>query len=294
VETTHGRRRGGRTIGLPPVEVRGDPGDSLLVQEIQRTVTAALLSYPPGERPRDRSPIVILLAPDRERFRQWARGGSPEWAAGIVIERGRTILLDKSFLRDVVEAQHLLRHEIAHVMLDRRLEGNSVPRWFHEGFAQIHAGEWDMGRLWRLSRAAWTKSSIPLAQLRRSFPYSGPRARLAYAESQAAVQVLRKDAEAWRHLLELLSSGVPFDAAMRRSRGEDLRDFEAFFDGELMPGYRRWSLLFSTAPLFFLMMLLFLLAAWRRARRKRAAQAAPELPEGEWYSKGWIDRQWPG
>jgi len=208
-------------------------------------------------------------------------------------------------VRDLGQARALVWHELAHVLLDRRLRGRPVPRWFHEGYAQEFAAEWEMGTLWRLSRAAWTRSAIPLGDLERSFPYSGARAQLAYAESQAAVQELRKEPEAWLHLLELLDGGMSFSDALQRSRGEGLAAFARRFDEELMPGYRRWSLLFSTAPLFFLMMLLFLAAAWRRRRlrlREEARLAAlhtgrppaeGELEQNEWITRGWIDRRRP-
>jgi hypothetical protein len=291
-----------RGASLPPVLIQCEPADSLLGGQIRDMASAALAALPAAEMPRDVSPVLIMLAPDRERFQRWAGGRSPEWAAGIVLEAGRTILLEKSYVMDLAQARTLLRHELAHVLLDRRLRGRPVPRWFHEGYAQEFAAEWEMGTLWRLARAAWTGSAIPLGELEHRFPKTGPRAQLAYAESQAAVQDLRKDTKAWAHLFDLLESGLPFADALRRSRGEDLAAFTLRFDGEIMPGFRRWSLLFSTTPLFFLMMLLFLGAAWRRRRagaraaaKDVAATARPpaeaELEQNEWITRGWIDRR---
>ncbi len=293
-----------RAAGLPPVLIQCEPADSLLGAQIRDMASAALASLPAGELPADISPVLIMLAPDRERFQRWAGGRSPEWAAGIVLEAGRTILLEKSYVMDLVQARSLLRHELAHLLLDRRLRGRLVPRWFHEGYAQEFAAEWEMATLWRLARAAWTGSAIPLGDLERSFPRTGARAQLAYAESQAAVQDLKSDPEAWAHLMELLESDLPFPEALRRSRGEELAAFVLRFDEEIMPGYRRWSLLFSTAPLFFLMMLLFLGAAWRRRRARRRVEKLPgprgrpaaegELEQNEWITRGWIDRGRPG
>jgi hypothetical protein len=65
-----------------------------------------------------------------------------------------------------------------------------------------------------------------------------------------------------------------------------------------MPGYRRWGLLFGTAPLFFLMALIFMAAAWRRLRGARKGEpeegpalgAAGESEQNEWLNRGWIDR----
>jgi hypothetical protein len=273
------------------LSVRGEPADSLLAREVREIAIAALGAYYSEEWPGRDAPLEILVAPDRERFHEWAEGRSPEWAAGIVLERGRVLLLEKSYLADRTAAAQLIRHEIAHIMLDRRLGMRPLPRWFHEGFAQIHAGEWDMERLWLLSRAAWTNSAIPLMEIMHGFPYSGPRAQLAYAESQAAVQLLRKDPEVWEHLLELLEANLSFSDALKRSTGRSFQEFRVHFDEEHMPGYRRVSLLFGTGPLFFLMMLIFLFAAWRRLRRRRlqGAGKAEDSRRFEWLARGWID-----
>ncbi len=283
---------------LPTIEMQSEPADAALAAEIKRLTEAFLAALPAAERPADASPIRILLAPDGARFAQLAGGRSPEWAAGLILEPGRIILLDKTYMLDLGQAAVLLRHELAHVLLDRRVGERVVPRWFHEGYAQLRAGEWGMEVLWRLGRAAWTGSAIPLADLAHGFPASGPRAQLAYAESLAAVQQLARDGTSWAYLFELLEAGEPFSAALQRSRGETQADFGARFDGEIMPGFRRWGLLFGTAPLFFLMALIFLAAAWRRFRRGRGGETeetaaggpAGELEQNEWLNRGWIDR----
>jgi hypothetical protein len=174
-------------------------------------------------------------------------------------------------------------------MLDRKLAGNRVPRWFHEGFAQVKAVEWTMESLWELSRAAWTRTGIPLTDLRRYFPVTGGRAQLAYAQSQAAVRDLMQDKESWIHLLGLLEAGEPFGAALKRATGRGQADFENHFDSEILPGYRRISLLLTGTPLFGLMALIFLVGAWRRGRRRRLAlETASEGPE---RVRLWIDRR---
>lgn len=278
----------------PRVELRSEPADEPLARQLGDLAESFLAALPAAELSADRRPITMILAPDAARFKQLAGGRSPEWAAGLILVPGETILLDKEYVLDLGQAATLIRHELAHVLLDRLLGERPVPRWFHEGYAQMRAAEWNMEVLWRLARAAWTRSAIPLGDLRRSFPSSGPRAQLAYAESQAAVQELAREPAAWGHLMELLEAGMPFADALERSRGESLQGFQARFDAEIMPGFRRWGLLFGTAPLFFVMMLLFLVAAWRRARRGRGGGApAPlegEFEQNEWLRRGWIDR----
>lgn len=283
---------------LPPIAVESEAGDAALAAEIGRLGEAFLRALPPAERPADVSPIRLVIAADEEAFGRLAGGRNPEWAAGLVLERGRTILLDKRYLGDLGQSGTLLRHELAHVLLDRRARGAGLPRWFHEGYAQLRAGEWSPEHLWRLGRAAWTGSAIPLGELERGFPTGGPRAELAYAESLAAVQVLARDGARWAFLFEALEAGQSFAEALQRSQGETPAAFCARFDGSVMPGFRRWTLLFGTAPLFFVLALLFVVAAWRRRRQRRAAALgldSEDLPLGEteqseWLNRGWIDR----
>lgn len=285
-------------LAPPSVVVESEAADAALAAEIGRLAEAFLGAVPPAEWPADASPIRLVIATDAEAFGRLAGGRNPEWAAGLVLERGRTILLDKRYLRDLGQSGTLLRHELAHVLLDRRARGGGLPRWFHEGYAQLRAGEWSPEHLWRLGRAAWTGSAIPLGELERGFPSGGPRAELAYAESLAAVQALARDGAGWARLLEALEAGRPFAEALRQSQGETPAAFYARFDGTLMPSFRRWTLLFGTAPLFFVLALLYVVAAWRRRRQRRVAalgQESEELPlgeteQGEWLNRGWIDR----
>lgn len=285
-------------VSPPPVVVESEPADAALGAEIGRLAGAFLEALPPAEWPGDASPIRLVIAADAAQFSRLAGGRNPEWAAGLVLERGRTILLDKRYLRDLGQSATLLRHELAHVLLDRRVQGAALPRWFHEGYAQLRAGEWSPDALWRLGRAAWTGSAIPLAALERGFPASGPRAELAYAESLAAVQALARDAGRWSQLFERLEAGLPFTDALLRSHGETVAGFSARFDADLMPSYRRWTLLFGSAPLFFGLALLFIVAAWRGRRQRATALGGGEgieSPSGEaeqteWLNRGWIDR----
>jgi hypothetical protein len=278
-------------LAIPRVIVESVAADSLLAREIQAVSEAFLSvygSHMPGEA--GDGPVRIIIASGRDDFSRLAGGRDPEWAAGLVIERGRTILLMNQLLADRGQMNRLLRHELAHVMLDRRLRGTWVPRWFHEGYAQVQAAEWDMEVMWVLARAAWTGTAIPLSELRRSFPVSGPRARLAYAESQAAVRDLTADPNKWRHMMDLLGRGEPFSLAMAVAGGRDLVQFEARFDGELMPGFRRWGLLLSTPFVVGVMVVLFVMAAWRRRRKMRVDSSGRFGPENEWLLRGWIDR----
>lgn len=266
------------------IEMVASSADSLFAAGLGEQLSSALAEY--GELPGGK-PYRFILASDRDEFLRLARGRSPEWAAAIVLERGRTVLLDKETLMRAEGRTRILKHELAHLVLDR-IAGreSSLPRWLHEGFAQVRAAQWDMQRLWRLARAAWSRTGIPLADLRRQFPLAGPRAALAYDESQAAVRELLRRPEAWRGLMDGLRRGTNFQTAFRDSYGEDLFAFESRFDAEILPSFRRWGLLLSTPPLFFGMMLLGLAGGARRRWVRRKAENAAPLGERPQF---WIE-----
>jgi hypothetical protein len=273
-------------LAAPPVMMIHDAEDAGLAAEIQREAEAALGSWQGALGP---EPLRIILAPNSSEFSKEARGRNPEWAAALILESGRTVLLDKTRFFQVEDRRRILRHEIGHIVLDRALPRARLPRWFHEGFAQVFAAEWEERDQWLLGRVAWFGGGIPLAELRSRFPSGGSRANLAYAESQAAVLWLWKDQPAWQRLFADLARGVPMDEAL--PLGYDLSGlgFEEYFDDEILPGYRSLGLLYGGGPLLSLGLVLFLIGYLRRRRRRKPSTMGPD---GELsYDAAWLERE---
>jgi len=268
---------------IPEVRVLAAPGDQALAAELQTETEAVLESW---GGPLGPVPLTIILAEDRQEFARQAAGRNPEWAAALILERGRTILLDKTRFFQIEDRRRVLRHEIGHIILDRQPLRAELPRWFHEGFAQIFASEWEESDMGLLARTAWFGGGIPLAELRGNFPVSGPRARLAYAESQAAVMWLWHDAERWSALLDDMALGLPLERAVQRRYELEGRGFEDYFDEVILKGYRRAGFVWGGIPLVSVMLLLFLIAVLRRYLRR-----PPEEPDpaGLDEQAAWLD-----
>ncbi|MDQ4080667.1 MAG: hypothetical protein M3125_07890, partial [Gemmatimonadota bacterium] len=89
-----------------------------------------------------RARVVIAVAPDERRFRAWIGPVAPEWGSAIAFPEQRTIIMQgRTAGSDAGDPLMVLRHELAHLALDEAL-GDLPPRWFHEGYASVAAGEW--------------------------------------------------------------------------------------------------------------------------------------------------------
>ena len=90
-------------------------------------------SFPGLPRPRQR--VLLAIAPDRRRFREWIGPGAPEWGAAITFpESQRIVMQGRSSGSDAGDPREVLRHELAHLALHESL-GDLPPRWFDEGYA---------------------------------------------------------------------------------------------------------------------------------------------------------------
>ncbi|MCB1036920.1 MAG: hypothetical protein KDD47_24045, partial [Acidobacteria bacterium] len=77
------------------------------------------------------SPIRVILAPETSPL---AAGVAP-WISGYAYGNvGVVVLLvDRVPRYPAGSLAEVLRHEVAHVLIDRAAGGAAVPRWFHEG-----------------------------------------------------------------------------------------------------------------------------------------------------------------
>ncbi|MEX1182316.1 MAG: hypothetical protein WEF86_03720 [Gemmatimonadota bacterium] len=136
--------------------------------------------------------IVVMLAPDAARFDSLTGGRTPEWGAGVAMPRLGIIVIP-GYVSDRTGTHTLqvtLRHELAHVALQRHLGDAIVPRWFTEGYATWAAGEFDEQQGWMLRLALATGRAPPLDSLTLDWPLIAADARLAYMLSASAVRYL--------------------------------------------------------------------------------------------------------
>jgi hypothetical protein len=96
------------------------------------------------------------------------------------------IILNRDALRNVsaFEQYQTIRHELVHLLLGPLETGERpVPKWLHEGLAQLVPGDSSHSGGLRLAWAALFNARIPMNHLATRFPYGSGQSELAYAQS---------------------------------------------------------------------------------------------------------------
>jgi hypothetical protein len=231
--------------------------------------------------PRPSAPVLIAIAPDSRRFRDWVGAGAPEWGAAIAFPAERRIVMQgqraPSSAGDPVQ---VLRHELAHLALHEAM-GDLPPRWFDEGYAAFAAGEWGREEVLATSFALVLRGLPTLDSLDAAFYGGETRAGAAYALAYRAVSDLAAlDPERGLALFfRYWRASGSMDRAVREAYGITLHEFEARWRARTL---RRYGALAVAADLTMALALVGLLvvplyvARRRRDRRRLAALVAAD------------------
>ena len=263
------------------------PQDARLAHSLV-TGAARTDSFPWLPRPRER--VLIAVAPDLRRFRQWAGPGAPEWGVALAFPQSRRIIIQgRAAGSEAGDPLETLRHELAHLALHERL-GDRPPRWFDEGYASVAAREWRRDDVLATNVALALRGVPTLDQLEASFDGGATTAQSAYALSYRAVAELASlDPDRGLTLFfRYWENGKNLDAAVRQAFGITLSGFEREFQVRVRRRYGALAL-FADLTLVFLVTGLALLPFFvaRRARDRRrlremlVADAAAERAERE-------------
>ncbi|HYC50816.1 MAG TPA: hypothetical protein VEB19_06895 [Gemmatimonadaceae bacterium] len=230
-------------------------------------------SFPGLPRPAHR--IVIAIAPDERRFRDWA-GNAPEWGAAVAFPAQRRIVLQgRRAGSDAGDPLQVLRHEIAHLALHEYL-GDLPPRWFDEGYASYAAGEWGRTNVLATNVALALRGMPTLAELEESFSGGATAAQSAYALAYRAVAELAAlDPNRGLALFfQYWGAEQSFERAIRRAYGRTSLGFEKHWRSRTRQQYGALAL-FGNMTLGALLLLLVLAPLYvmrRRRDRERLAR----------------------
>jgi hypothetical protein len=237
--------------------------------------------------------VDVYLAPDAERWDSLTGGAVPEWGAGVADPfRGVIVLPTYDWVRTPPHTVYrTLRHELAHVALQRYIGSARSPRWFTEGYAQWAAGQWDWDSAWRLRLALAGQRAPPLDSLTLDWPVEAGDARIAYLLSASAVAYL-VDLSGERGLaifLERWRDEQEFEAAFRTTYGRTMGQFESDWRRHVRRSYG-WGVLLSHSMLFWVIAALVLLVLFairrRRDREHMERLRAADPPDDPAY---WLD-----
>jgi hypothetical protein len=235
--------------------------------------------------PRPKQQVLLALAPDRDRFREWVGPGAPEWGAAITFPDSRRIIMQgKEGGADAGDPREVFRHELAHLALHEFL-GDMPPRWFDEGYASYAAREWRREDAVAANLALVFRGTPTFDELDTDLSAGATSAQNAYALAyRAVVELAALDPErglapffdSWRREQSL-------DRALRRTYGMTLSGFESYWEKRTRRRYGALALVSDVAVGGLLLVVVILplyIARRRRDRRRmaelRAADAAAE------------------
>ena len=235
--------------------------------------------------PRPRVQVLIAIAPDRARFREWIGPAAPEWGAAIAAPAEQRIVMQGSRAgSDAGDPRRVLRHEIAHLALHEAL-GDLPPRWFEEGYASYAAGEWGREEVLATSLALLVHGVPHLDSLDAGFAAGVGRADAAYALAHRAVaEMAALDAErGLTLLLRYWRDTRSLDRALRAAYGLTLPAFDGHWRQRTMRRYGALALVanvtLAASAIAFLILPLYVVRRRRDRRRMEALRAADEAAE---------------
>jgi hypothetical protein len=238
--------------------------------------------------------VLIAVAPNEPRFREWIGPDAPEWGAAIAFPESRRIVVQGHRAgSDAGDPVEVLRHELAHLALHEYL-GDLPPHWFDEGYASYSARELVRSEVLATNVALALKGTPTLDRLDEMFGEGATSAQAAYALAYRAVDDMSSiDAE--RGLTLVLGEWKrtrSLDRALRAAYGMTLASFEHDWQQRTRRRYGGLAL-FSDLTLAGLVVLLIVtplyLARRRRDRTRMAALVAADAAASrlkEWDGDG--------
>ena len=249
------------------------PADARLARSLLRD--AAMNDTFPG-LPRPRARVLLAIAPDERRFREWAGPGAPEWGAAVTIPADHRIVMQGSAAGSGAgDPVRVLRHELAHLALHEYL-GDLPPRWFDEGYASYSAGEWRRDDVLSANVALLVRGVPPLDSLNALFHGTAGEADAAYALAYRAVADLaeRDPSRGLTLFFGYWRASGNMDSAIRQAYG---MTFDAFAARWHARAARRYGLLAGAANLTLVLAVMGLIIVplyVMRVRRDRLRMAA--------------------
>ncbi|MEZ4461307.1 MAG: peptidase MA family metallohydrolase [bacterium] len=212
---------------------------------------------------------------------------APKWAAGLSLSNRSVVIIAMRPAPGAKpdEFETTFHHELVHVALDRAAGGRALPRWFHEGFAVMHADEWSPERSEMLSRAAAQGALMSFGDLTSAFPEHHNSASLAYAQSFHFVREwqTRYGSDVYAKVLSRVRNGEPFHQAFRNVTDDSLMVAEARWLQGLKNASSMWSMFNDGVLIFFGAAILFLVAWWmRRNRNAQKLQSMDTDGSAQW------------
>ena len=257
--------------------VAGDPADRAAVRRIAQHVEEAVpeiaqqLDLPTGRR------IRVYLAHSQDEFEALQPGSPADWVDATAYPHRALIFLRAPRIRagTAKPLEQVTDHEITHVLVEQSFHGAPVPRWLHEGIAQVVAREYSEQTTQAIAKGMLGDNLLTLGELVEGFPRDPLRAQLAYAQSADLVAFIRNEfgQVALQRLLREMAAGTPVRAAFREATGQSLDQVDAAWRARLERS-KLWFPPLVSDSVWFALGGLILFGGWLRVRRRNRERRA--------------------
>ncbi len=258
------------------------PRDERLARSL---LTAALAQDTFPGLPRPEAHVVIAIAPDAARFREWVGPHAPEWGAAIaILDEQRIVMQGSRAGSDAGDPRVVLRHELAHLALHEAM-GPLPPRWFDEGYASVAAGEWNRESTFETSIGLVWHTLPSRTALEEGFYQGASRAEWSYAIAHRVVTELSAldPHNGMRNFFREWKASGSFEVGLRTAFGMTSAQFDRHWQSQTRQRYGALALLANlslVAGVFGVLLGPLFVLRKRRDRRKldamRRADAAQE------------------
>jgi hypothetical protein len=258
------------------------PGERVLATSLLESAVHSD-TFPGLPRPTQR--VLLAVAPDRRRFRDWVGPGAPEWGAAITFPESRRVVMQgRSAGADAGDPREVLRHELAHLALHEYL-GDLPPRWFDEGYASYAAREWSREDALAANVALAVRGTPSFGELDDAFEAGSSAAQNAYALAyRAVVELVALDpANGLSRFFLAWHQQRTMDRALRATYGMTLTQFEQRWQQRTRRRYGALALVSNLTlaglVLLFVIMPLYLARRYRDRRRLAELRVADEAAD---------------
>ncbi len=209
--------------------------------------------------------------------------GVPEWGVGAALPERNLVFIVRGGSPDKIE--RIIRHELAHIALRRKVGDIYIPRWFNEGVAEKIAGGMTFGEQVRLGWAVLFRGIIPLGKLEQVNTFDSEHAGLAYAEAADAVEFLQNFCPL-AQLCDSIAKHRDFAEGFRAACGMSVYRFYRRWLAHLREKYFVFVVLGDTRFLWSLVGVFLLTAGmWSFIRQRRKMAELHRRAEEEGWSE---------
>jgi len=230
--------------------------------------------------------ITVLITKNATEFHKLTGGQIPEWGAAAAFPAQSLICLIGGRLLSKVRIEHIMTHELSHILLAQVLGNYSIDKWIDEGFAEVMAESPDLRTRLILFRAFSFGNILDLEDIDNVLTFQRDKAGLAYAQAVSGVKFLidTYGDGVIPNIAGMIGTGIPRDSAFTRALGIDFYQFQENWVKEMSVRYR-WGFLMEVPLLLSILMVTAFLAAVvvvrRRAKLKLQEWEAEESLEQE-------------